>query len=88
MLGIDLSLATRRFLFLFLNFNFCWYLFNFSYFFLYNILPPIIIDFGFVMLLDILQKAPSSGELVIMGTDAKKPYFVLGVISGTRFDLK
>ncbi|KAH0989829.1 hypothetical protein GBA52_001312 [Prunus armeniaca] len=27
------------------------------------------------------KKAPSSGELVIMGTDAKKPYFVLGVIS-------
>ncbi|PQQ04025.1 carotenoid 9 10(9 10)-cleavage dioxygenase 1 isoform X1 [Prunus yedoensis var. nudiflora] len=27
------------------------------------------------------KKAPSSGELVIMGTDAKTPYYVLGVIS-------
>ncbi|BFG18553.1 hypothetical protein CerSpe_048300 [Prunus speciosa] len=27
------------------------------------------------------KKAPNSGELVIMGTDAKKPYYVLGVIS-------
>ncbi|KAJ8644831.1 hypothetical protein MRB53_006579 [Persea americana] len=27
------------------------------------------------------KRAPRSGELVIMGVDAKKPYFVLGVIS-------
>ncbi|XP_004292849.1 PREDICTED: carotenoid 9,10(9',10')-cleavage dioxygenase 1-like [Fragaria vesca subsp. vesca] len=27
------------------------------------------------------KKAPSSGELVVMGTDARKPYYVLGVIS-------
>ncbi|CAB4266489.1 unnamed protein product [Prunus armeniaca] len=27
------------------------------------------------------NKAPNSGELVIMGVDAKKPYYVLGVIS-------
>ncbi|KAL6212556.1 hypothetical protein ACLB2K_017774 [Fragaria x ananassa] len=27
------------------------------------------------------KKAPNSGELVVMGTDARKPYYVLGVIS-------
>ena len=32
-----------------------------------------------------IQRAPRSGELVIMGVDAKKPYFVLGVISGIKF---
>lgn len=30
-----------------------------------------------------MQKAPGSGELVMMGTAAKKPYYVLGVISGS-----
>lgn len=29
-----------------------------------------------------MQKAPGSGELVIMGIYPRKPYFELGVISG------
>jgi hypothetical protein len=32
-----------------------------------------------------LQRAPGSGELVIMGVDAIKPFVELGVISGKLF---
>lgn len=31
------------------------------------------------------QKAPGTGELVLMGIEPKKPYFMLGIISGTLF---
>lgn len=34
-----------------------------------------------------LQKVPGTGELVIIGVDAVKPYVELGVISGTNFHL-
>jgi len=36
----------------------------------------------FAKIIRIEQKAPESGELVIMGIDVKKPFLVVGVVSG------
>lgn len=39
----------------------------------------------FNLAFSLTQKAPGSGELVIMGIDAMKPFYEVGVISGILF---
>jgi hypothetical protein len=68
-LGIDLSTATQRFFF---------------FFFKYLQKRPIYVwvHQGKQQISCLFQRAPGTGELVVFGVDAMKPFMELGVVSG------
>lgn len=41
-----------------------------------------ILNLEIITYVTLRQKDPITGEMIIMGVDAKKPYYVLGVVSG------